>query len=237
MLILGFLGFGVLVSLTPCVLPMIPILSSIIIGQKKITTWHSFLLSLCYVLGMAIALAIVGLVFGSIGGSLQALFQKAWVILLFSLIFIVFALSLFGLFNIQLPEKLRSKIAHASDHQKHGTYFGALIMGCLSTFILSPCVTPPMGFAIGYISISGNYLHGGIALFAMGIGMGLPLLIVGASGGKLLPKAGLWMNAIKNIMGVFMLAVAIWLIERIVSGFIGMLLWAALAILAKTKIM
>lgn len=230
LLILGFLGFGILISFTPCVLPMIPILSSMILGQKKMSHAHSFLLSLFYVLGMAITYAIAGLLFGLIGGSIQADFQKPWIIILFSLLFVAMALSLFGLYNIQLPEKLRSKIANTSNHQKKGTYFGAAIMGCLSTLILSPCVTPPLVAVLGFISQTGNAWIGGSALLVMGIGMGFPLLLIGALGPKVLPHSGPWMVTVKNIMGILMLAVAVLMIQRILPPTMTMLLWAALSI-------
>lgn len=228
--ILSFLGFGILISLTPCVLPMIPILSGIIVGQKNITTLHAFLLSLAYVLGMALTYAIAGVIFGFIGASVQVAFQQPWIIVLFSLFFVAMALSLFGLYEIQLPEKWRSGIAHASQHQKGGTYLGAALMGCFSTLILSPCVTPPLVAVLGYISQTGNAAAGGIALFTMGIGMGVPLLLIGISHGKLIPKAGAWMNATRTILGILMLAVAVWMLERILPGYISMLLWAAIAI-------
>ena len=230
LILLSFFGFGLLISFTPCVLPMIPILSGIILGQKKLTHSRSFGLSAAYVLGMAITYAIAGVLFGLIGGSIQPFFQIPWVIGLFSAIFVGMALSLFGLYNIQLPEKFRSRIASTSNHQKHGTYAGTFIMGCLSTLILSPCVTAPLVGVLSYISQTGNAKLGGIALFIMGIGMGVPLLIIGASSAKLLPKAGAWMNAIKNILGVLLLGIAIWMLARVLPGQVSMVLWGILAI-------
>ncbi len=228
LVILGFLGFGLLLSLTPCVLPMIPILSSMIVGREKITHAHAFLLSLFYVLGMAITYAIAGILFGLLGSNVQVFFQQPWIIVSFSFLFIAMALSLFGLYNIQLPEKLRSAIASTSHHQKRGTYFGAAIMGVLSTLILSPCVTPPLVAVLGFISQTGNAALGGVALFAMGIGMGAPLLLIGALGSRVLPKSGAWMNTVKNIMGIFMLGVAVFMLQRVLSGMITMFLWAGL---------
>lgn len=230
LLIISFLGFGILLSLTPCVLPMIPILSSMIIGKDKMTHMHAFLLSLFYVLGMAITYAFAGVLFGFLGSNVQVSFQQPWIIICFSILFIVMALSLFGLFNLQLPEKLRSKIASISHHQKRGTYFGAAIMGVLSTLILSPCVTPPLVAALGFISQTGNAFIGGAALFAMGIGMGAPLLLIGALGPKILPKSGEWMNTVKNIMGLFLLAVAIFMLQRIIPGPMTMILWSCLSL-------
>lgn len=228
MIILGFLGFGILLSFTPCVLPMIPILSSMIVGREKMTHWHSFLLSLFYVLGMAIMYAFAGILFGVLGNNIQVFFQKPWIIFCFSLLFVAMALSLFGLYTIQLPEKFRSKIASTSHHQKSGTYFGAAVMGVLSTLILSPCVTPPLVAVLGFVSQTGNALLGGSALFAMGMGMGMPLLLIGAIGPRVLPKSGVWMNTLKNMMGIMMLAVAIFMLERILPGLLTMLLWAGL---------
>ena len=229
-LIFGFFVFGVLLSLTPCVLPMIPILSSIIVGHGKISHLHSFLLSFAYVMGMAITYAIAGLIFGMIGGSVQAIFQQPWIIVLFSFVFIAMALSLFGFYNIQLPNKLRSKMASLSEHQKRGSYIGVILMGVFSTLILSPCVTPPLVAVLGYISQSGNAMTGFMALLSMGIGMGAPLLLIGAFGPKFLPHSGIWMNTTKSILGVFMLGVAIWMIERILPSMVSMLLWAALIV-------
>lgn len=229
-LIIAFLGFGILISLTPCVLPMIPILAGIIVGHAKLSTVRSLLLALAYVLGMAITYAIAGIILGFIGSNLQATLQKPWIIVIFSLIFVAMALSLFGFYNIQLPEKWRSSFSHASQKQKSGTYVGAALMGCLSTLILSPCVTPPLVAVLSYIGHTGNTVMGGVALFAMGIGMGVPLLIIGAFGTKLLPKTGPWMNATKYILGILLLGIAIWMLERILPGAMTMLLWAALVI-------
>ena len=230
LLILSFLGFGLLISLTPCVLPMIPILSSIIMGRGKITHWHSFFLALAYVLGMAITYAAAGLIFGLIGGSLQASFQQPWMIILFSILFIGMALSLFGFYNLELPQSLRHKMAVLSEHQKRGSYIGVTIMGILSTLILSPCVTPPLVGVLSYIGQTGSGFTGFVALFSMGIGMGAPLLLLGAFGPKFIPKSGAWMNVVKNILGVFMLGVAVWMIQRLTSDFVAMLLWSSLII-------
>lgn len=229
-IIFSFLGIGVLLSLTPCVLPMIPILSSLIVGREKMTRVHSFLLSLFYVFGMAISYAIVGVLFGAIGANIQIIFQQTWIIVCFSALCVAMALSLFGLYHIQLPEKLRSKIANTSYHQKSGTYIGAFVMGVLSTLILSPCVTPPLVAALGYISQTGSALIGGTALFAMGIGIGAPLLLIGALGPNILPKSGAWMNTVKNMMGILLLSLAIVMLQRVISANIAMILWAALSI-------
>jgi thiol:disulfide interchange protein DsbD len=230
MILIGFFIFGLLLSLTPCVLPMIPILSSIIVGQSQVKHPRAFGLSCAYVLGMAITYAIAGIVFGYLGGTVQALFQQPWIIVLFSIIFILMALSLFGFYNLQLPKKLQNTLFLLSNRQKSGTYIGAAVMGCLATLILSPCVTPPLVGVLSYISQTGNAALGGAALFVMGIGMGIPLLIIGAFSVKLLPKAGPWMNKIKNFLGVLMLAIAIWMLARILPGTVTMILWAILAL-------
>lgn len=230
-ILIGFFVFGLLLSLTPCVLPMIPILSGIIISKgPNISRAHSFGISCAYVLGMAITNTAAGIIFGSIGYSVQVIFQQPWIIVLYSLIFIAMALSLFGLYNIQIPQGLQDKLTKISSHQKHGSYLGATIMGILSFLILSPCVTPPLVGALAYISQTGNAVLGGAALFMMSIGMGVPLLIIGAFSKNVLPKAGPWMNGIKCILGVLMLAVAIWMISRILPGTVTMLLWGILVI-------
>ena len=229
-ILLGFFGFGLLISFTPCVLPMIPILSSIILGHKKMTHWHAFCLSLSYVFGMAITYAAAGVLFGFLGSTVQSIMQQPWLIASIAILFSAMALSLFGLYNIQIPEKIRSKFAHLSEHQKHGTYAGVFLMGVFSTLVLSPCVTPPLVGVLSYISQTGNAALGGGALFIMGIGMGIPLLIIGATSAKWLPKTGAWMNTVKNIMGILLLAVAILMMSRIIPEVITMLLWAALSI-------
>ena len=228
-IILAFIGFGILLSLTPCVLPMIPILSSIIAGQSHPSHKRGFALSLAYVLGMAITYAIAGIIFAYLGANIQAILQNPIVITIFSLLFIAMALSLFGLYNIQLPQKWRASLAHASNEQKRGSIWGAFVMGILATLILSPCVTPPLVGALGFISESGDMVLGGVALFALGIGIGIPLIIIGTLGGKYLPKAGHWMVGIKNFLGILMLAVAIYLINRILPVDVGLFLWAVLA--------
>lgn len=215
--LLSFLGFGILLSLTPCVLPMIPIVFSMIKGHDKSHT-HAFFISVFYVLGMSLMYALAGILFGIIGKNIQMVFQKPAVIIAFSFLFILMALSEFGLFNIQLPEKWRSKIDRISHHQKRGTLIGAFIMGILSTLILSPCVTPPLVAALSYISHTGNATLGGAALFVMGIGMGAPLLLIGIAGPKILPKSGKWMTVIKNLTGGLLLVVAALMLQRLIPN-------------------
>ncbi|MBS0350792.1 MAG: protein-disulfide reductase DsbD, partial [Proteobacteria bacterium] len=225
---LGFFGLGVLISLTPCVLPMIPVLSSLILGKADITHLRAFLISLAYVLGMAITYAIAGLAFGAIGGTLQAWLQKPWVISIFSAVIVAMALSLFGLYQFNLPELLRSRIAGLSNRQRHGSIIGAVVMGGLSTLILSPCATAPLVAVLSYISQAGNAYLGALALFLVGMGSGVPLLLVGAFGKRLLPRAGKWMRQVENILGIGLLAVAIWMLSRIFNSNISLILWAAL---------
>ena len=227
--LLAFFGFGILISLTPCVLPMIPILSSIIMGQKNLTRRHSLLLSLSYVLGMAITYAVIGIVFGLIGSNLQTILQKPAVIISFSLLFVAMALSLFGLYELQLPQSLSSRIQMISKNQRRGTYIGALIMGILSTLIVSPCVTAPLVGVLGFISDSGSMILGGLSLFMLGLGMGVPLLILGTTG-HLFLKAGAWMNRIKQLLGLIMLGVATVMLSRILPAKFIMLLWTLLAL-------
>jgi thiol:disulfide interchange protein DsbD len=230
---IGFLGFGILLAFTPCVLPMIPILSSIIVGQgEEINTIKAFWLSLIYVLAMAITYAIAGVVAGLAGGYVQAFLQSPWVLGAFSIVFVLLSLSLFGLYELQLPSRFHHHVTHLSNQQTGGTYVGVAIMGCLSTLIVSPCVTAPLIGALSYIGKTGNAVLGGSALFSMGLGMGIPLVIIGTAGGKFLPKAGLWMNTVKAFFGVLMLGVAILLLSRIISPTTTMLLWAALLIIS-----
>jgi thioredoxin:protein disulfide reductase len=231
--IIAFFGFGLLLSLTPCVFPMIPILSGIIVGQgPKITTSKAFSLSLFYVLAMALTYAVLGVIAGSFYFNLQAAFQNVWVISLFSLVFVILALSMFGFYEFQLPAAIQTRLTRASNTQQGGTLQGAALMGALSAIIVGPCVAPPLAGALLYISQTGNALLGGLALFAMGLGFGVPLLLIGSSAGSLLPKAGVWMDTIKQVFGVIMLAVAVWFMERVLPAEVALLLWATLMIVS-----
>ncbi len=233
LILLSFFGFGLLLAFTPCILPMIPILSGLIVGhEKKISVAHAFWLSLTYVLSMSVTYALAGIAAGFAGSTIQAALQNPWVIGSFSLVFVLLALSLFGFFELRLPQSFQSKITALSNKQKSGSYLGVAIMGCLATLIVSPCVSAPLVGALAYIGNTGNAALGGSALFVMGLGMGIPLLILGTSGGKLLPKAGPWMNHVKSFFGVLMLAVAIWMLARVIPGQITMLLWAGLLIMS-----
>lgn len=233
--VLTFFVFGLLLSLTPCVFPMIPILSSIIVGQsaktgQPISTRRAFIMSLVFVLAMAAAYTIAGVLAGLFGANLQATLQNPWVLASFALVFVLLALSMFGFYEIQLPSSLQSKITNISNKQQGGSLGGVAIMGFLSALIVGPCVAPPLAGALIYIGQTGDALLGGLALFAMSIGMGVPLLLLGTSAGKLLPRAGAWMNTVKAVFGVLLLAVALWLADRIMPDWLTLTAWAALLI-------
>ena len=230
-IILSFFGFGLLLSFTPCILPMVPVLSGIIVGHgKNLSTSKAFFLSLTYVLSMSVTYAAVGAIVALMGSNLQIAMQSPWIISLFSLIFVLLALSMFGFYELRLPTSWQAKLASATRSQNGGHYLSAAIMGSLSTLILSPCVTAPLIGALGYIAQTGNVILGSLSLFFLSLGMGTPLLLIGLSAGKLLPKAGQWMNTVKSFFGVMLLGVAVYLMERILPGPLIMVLWSALAI-------
>jgi len=228
-----FFGAGLLLSFTPCVFPMIPILSSIIVGHgHKLTTRKAFTLSLVYVLAMAVTYTVAGVVAALLGENLQAAFQNPWVLGTFSAVFVLLAFSMFGFYELQLPSALQSRITEVSNKQAGGSLAGVAVMGFLSALIVGPCVAPPLMGALIYIGQTGDALLGGTALFALSMGMGMPLLAIGTSAGKLLPRAGAWMDTVKAVFGVMLLAVAVWMLERILPGQVTMLLWAALLIVS-----
>jgi thioredoxin:protein disulfide reductase len=230
LVLLSFFGAGLLLAFTPCVLPMVPILSGIIAGSgENVTTRRSFMLSVSYVLGMAFTYTAAGIAAGAIGQgfNLQATFNQPWIITLFSLLFVVLAASMLGLFTIEMPNFVQTRLSSKSNEQQAGTYLGVGVMGALSALIVSACVAPPLIAALTVISQTGDVVRGGAALFVMSLGMGTPLLLVGASAGKLLPRAGAWMDTVKNLFGVLFLGVAAWMLSRIVPGWAVMLLWAA----------
>lgn len=232
-ILLGFFSLGVLLAFTPCVFPMIPILSSIIVGEgENITTRKAFVLSLTYILSMSLTYTAAGVLTGLLGENLQAMLQNVWVIGSFSALFVILALSMFGLFELQLPHAVQHRLHQISHQQQGGTLIGTALMGLLSGLIVGPCLAPPLAGALIFIGQHGDPALGGAALFALSIGMGLPLLIIGTSAGSLLPKAGDWMNNIRAIFGVLMLALAIWMLERIIPGWISLLLWGALLIVS-----
>lgn len=231
--IMMFFGLGLLLSFTPCVFPMIPILSSIIVGQgERVTTYKAFLMSISYVLAMAITYATIGVLTGLLGENLQATFQQSWVLIAFALVFVALALSMFGCYELQMPVTLQTHFTTLSNRQAGGTLIGVAIMGVLSALIVGPCIAAPLMGALIYIGQTGDALLGGLALFSMSLGMGIPLIIVGISAGHWLPKAGEWMEVIRSIFGVMLLAIAIWMLERVVPPAITMLLTASLLIVA-----
>lgn len=230
LIVTGFFGFGVLLSLTPCVLPMIPILSSIIIGQQHLGRLHTFNLSLAYTLGMAMSYALVGIAAGLTGHLLSNALQTPWALGIGALVFVLLALSMFGFYEIALPSAMESRLVNFSNRIKGGRFVGVFVMGALASLIVSPCVAAPLAGALLYISQTHDVVLGGTALFALAMGMGVPLLLIGASAGSLLPKTGPWMNAVRNFFGVLLLAMAIWLISPLIPIGVAMALWAALLI-------
>ncbi len=225
-----FFGLGVLLAFTPCVFPMIPILSGIITADKNITQRRAFLLSAVYVLSMAATYALFGVLAAATGANLQVVFQHPVVLIGFSLLFVVLALSMFGLFQLQVPVKLQQKLMATSNQQQSGRIIAVSMMGVLSALIVGPCVAAPLIGVLSYITMSGDLVLGGLTLFIMGLGMGFPLFIIGTSAGRYLPKAGAWMNTIKAAFGVGLLAVAIWMLERVFAPTVTLSLWAALAL-------
>jgi thioredoxin:protein disulfide reductase len=227
MMVALFYLAGLGLAFTPCVLPMVPILSGIIAGGgKHLTTARAFMLSLTYVLGMAVTYTAAGVAGAAMGKEVQGLFQQWWVLALFAALFVAMALSMFGLFTVQMPAAIQTRIAGVSNRQSAGTFGGVAVMGALSALIVTTCVGPALIGALLVISQTGQIARGGAALFAMSIGMGTPLLIVGASAGKLLPKAGAWMDLVKKLFGVMMLAVAAWMLARILPERLTLLMWA-----------
>jgi len=226
-----FLLAGLLLAFTPCVFPMVPILSGLIAGEgARMTTGRAFRLSLVYVLAMALVYTAFGVVAGLFGQNLQALFQHPAVLGAFAALFVVLALAMFGFYELQLPASVQTRLNEWSNRAEGGTLMGAAIMGALSALIVGPCVAPALMGALIYIGQTGDAVLGGLALFAMAIGMGIPLIIWGTSAGRLLPRAGGWMNAVKAVFGVGLLALAIWMLERVLPGALIMLMWGALAI-------
>ena len=224
-----FFGAGLLLAFTPCVLPMVPILSGIIAGEgENISTARGLSLAFTYVMGMALVYTAAGVAAAAIGLQLQAIFNQPWVLTLFSGLFVVLALGMFGLFELQMPSGIQSRLANISGSQKTGTAIGAFVMGALSALIVTACVAPALIAALTVMAQSGDMLRGGTALFAMSLGMGTPLLLVGASAGKLIPKAGPWMEAVKSTFGFMMLGLAIWMMSRVLPGPITLALWGVL---------
>lgn len=224
---------GLGLAFTPCVLPMVPIISGIIAGHgANMTRLKGFSLSLTYVLGMAATYTAAGMAFAAAGQQAQSLFQQPWIISLFAVLFVTMAASMFGFFTVQMPSFVQTRLAELSNRQRAGSYAGVAVMGALSALIVTTCVGPALVAALSVIGQSGQMLRGGLALFAMAMGMGTPLLVVGASAGQLLPRAGAWMETVKQLFGALLLAVAAWMLARIVPERIALLLWALPALAA-----
>ena len=236
LVVLSLFGAGLLLTFTPCVLPMVPILTSIIVGRGRelgdgaASTRRAFALSLVYVVAMALTYTVAGVLAGLFGANLAAAFQDPWIVSAFALVFVLLALSMFGFYELQMPASWQAGLAALSHRQRGGTWAGVAAMGGLSALIVGPCVAAPLAGVLIYIGQTGDPVLGGVALFALGMGMGVPLIVAGVSAGKLLPKAGAWMNAVKAVFGVMLLAVAIYLLERVVPESVALLLWAALFI-------
>ncbi len=232
-LLLFFIG-GLLMALTPCIFPMVPILSSILVSQSsndiKPSMAKTFMISLAYVVAMALTYAVVGIIAGLIGFDMSAAMQNPWVLVAFAGVFVALAISLFGYYEIGLPSSWQTKLSGISDNAQGKGIFGTAIMGVLSALIVGPCVAPILGGAILFISQTGNALLGGVALFVMSIGMGVPLLLIGLGAGKFMPRAGGWMNIVSRFFGVMMLAIALMMLGRILPDMVNMILWSILAL-------
>jgi len=224
---------GLGLAFTPCVLPMVPILAGIIAGEgDNVSPMRGFTLALSYVMGMAIIYTGAGVAAAAAGMQLQATFNQPWILILFSGLFVLLAVGMFGAYDLQMPSSIQSKLANVSGKQKSGTMIGAFIMGALSALVVTACVAPALIAALTVMAQSGDMVRGGAALFAMSMGMGAPLLLVGAAQGKLLPKAGPWMVAIKGAFGFMMLGLAVWMLSRILPGTVTLALWAVLTFMA-----
>lgn len=233
LMLVTFFGLGILLSFTPCVLPMIPILSGIIAGQgSNLTPARSFSLAFTYVQGMALTYAAAGAVFALVFKQApQATFQQPWIIVLFAVLFVAMAFAMFGAYNLQLPSALQTRLTDVSNRQRSGSYIGTFVMGALSSLIVTACVAPVIVAALSVIAQTGNLMRGATALYATGLGMGVPLLIVGASAGSLLPRVGPWMDTIKSLFGVMFLGVAIYVLSPLLPAALTLLLWSALAVI------
>ncbi len=223
------LGLGL--AFTPCVLPMVPILSSIIMGEgAQVPRSRAFILSVAYSLGMAIVYTALGVTAGLIGEGLAATLQNPWVLGLFALVMVALALSMFGVYQLQVPAVIQSRLIRVSEHQSAGKLFGVFVMGAVSALIVGPCVAAPLAGALVYISQTRDVVIGGGALFAMAAGMSVPLLLIGVSAGALLPRAGAWMETVKRFFGVLMLALALWMVVPVLPGWLEMVGWAVLGL-------
>ncbi|MCU6498013.1 protein-disulfide reductase DsbD [Rugamonas sp. A1-17] len=228
---LAFLAFGLLLSFTPCVLPMVPILSSIIVGEGAVSRGRGFSLALAYCLGMALVYTSLGVGAGLAGEGLAGALQKPWVLLTFGALLVGLALSMFDVYQLQLPSALQSRLSETSGNMGGGRFAGVFVMGALSALIVGPCVAGPLAGALLYISQTRNVWTGGWALFSMAVGMSVPLLLTGISAGSLLPRAGAWMNGVKKIFGLLLIAVAIWMVTPVFPVPVMMALWGMFALL------
>ncbi len=226
-----FFGLGLLLTFTPCVLPMVPILSSIVVGEH-VTRGRAFVVSLAYVLGMAAVYTAVGVAAGLAGEGLAATLQTPWALGLFAALMVALSLSMFGLYELQLPHRWQARMTESSNRRQGGQIIGAAAMGAISALIVGPCVTAPLAGALAYIAQTGDALTGGAALLAMALGMGVPLILVGVGAGNLLPRAGKWMDATKRFFGFLLLGLAIWMVTPVVPAWTLMLAWAALLVVA-----
>jgi len=225
----AFILLGLGLAFTPCVLPMVPILSSIIVGEGgKAKRSRGLVLSITYSLGMAIVYTALGVAAGLIGEGLAAALQNPWVLGAFALLIVAMAMSMFGFYELQVPASLQTRLSGVSNRQASGKLAGVFAMGAISALIVGPCVAAPLAGALVYISQTRDVLVGGAALFSMAVGMSIPLLLVGVSAGSLLPKAGAWMDSVKRFFGVLMLAMALWLVSPVLPASVQMILWAAL---------
>ncbi len=229
--VLTFLGLGLLLSFTPCVLPMIPILSSIIVGEGSVSKRRSFLMAVAYCLGMALVYTSLGVAAGLAGEGLAGALQKPWVLALFALLLVGLSLSMFDLYQLQLPLSVQNKLTQTSGKLKGGSFVGVFVMGSLSALIVGPCVAAPLAGTLVFISKTHNVVLGGLALFSMAMGMSVPLLLVGLSAGSLLPKAGAWMIGVKYVFGLMLIAVAVWMVSPILPAVAVLLAWGSFAIL------
>jgi thiol:disulfide interchange protein DsbD len=234
LVLITFFGIGALLSLTPCVLPMIPILSGLIVGQgATVTAKRGFSLAFTYVQGMALTYATAGAAFVLVFKQApQAFFQQPWIIVLFAALFVTMALAMFGAFTLQMPSALQTRLTDVSNRQKAGSYVGCFVMGALSALVVTACVAPALIASLTVISQTGKVVRGAAALYVTGLGMGLPLLLVGASAGSLLPKVGPWMDTVKSLFGVLFLAMALYFLQQLLAGSVSMLLWSALAVIS-----
>jgi len=226
-----FVLLGLGLAFTPCVLPMVPILSSIIVGEgAHVRPYRGFVLSLSYSLGMAVVYTALGVAAGLLGEGLSATLQNPWVLGAFSLLLVGLSLSMFNIYHLQVPAGLQSKLSHFSERHRSGKLLGVFTMGAISALIVGPCVAAPLASALLYISQTHDVLMGGAALFSMAMGMSVPLILVGLSAGSLLPRVGRWMDSVKQLFGVMMLAMALWLVSPVLPSWLHMLGWAALLI-------